>query len=192
MLWVLLGCRARHAHRHSAATTPCGPVKLAPDRAAALLSRQAASSHVASPCDATWASHRRRPLRRHQHARRPRTCRARTPPPCTGSGRGRTAMPPRAANCTPPSALLSPQRPKEPFFYCSDSLRRSIIPNSTSNGHGGKAEPAVARRLMVKGALTPQPRGRRRRRCRLPLAAHRRPRAPTTSSRPTMTPPPPL
>jgi hypothetical protein len=68
MLWVLLGCRARHAHRHSAATTPCGPVKLAPDRAAALLSRQAASSHVASPCDATWASHRRRPLRRHQHA----------------------------------------------------------------------------------------------------------------------------
>jgi hypothetical protein len=54
-----------------------------------------------------------------------------------------------------------------------------------------KAEPAVARRLMVKGALTPQPRGRRRRRCRLPLAAHRRPRAPTTSSRPTMTPPPP-
>jgi hypothetical protein len=155
MLSVLLGCRARHAHRHFPATTPCGPVKLAPAQRPHRIGRRRCyrgkrlrrmwRHHAMRRGPATKDGSVGRPLPRHQHARRP----AAAAPARHLRVPGQVAPQCRRARPTarlPPHSSPLAQPPKEQFLYCSDSLRRPIIPNSKSDGHDGKAEPAVARR----------------------------------------------
>jgi hypothetical protein len=109
-------------------TGPTSP----PDRAAALRSRQAASSHAASPCEASASPPS--PSTR-GHARRPRTLPL---PHATSvyrvrSHRNAAARGQLHASLRTP--LLSPNRRKKQFLYCSDKpppLDHTKLPNPTA------------------------------------------------------------